>query len=217
MSTDMQLRQDVERELSWDPGLDARNVAVTAQSGVVTLTGHVNSYHAKMEAERIAKRVYGVTGIANDIEVDWPGTKKLLDADLVQAVLAALKWNAAVPASKLKPIVRDGWLTLEGKVDWFYQKREAENAVRSLSGIRGVTNNIMIESDVVPQRVSEKITEALTRNAQLDARRISVLAQDHKVTLSGSVRSWAERDDAETAAWAAPGITAVENHIRVTA
>lgn len=217
MSTDMQLRQDVERELSWDPGLDARNVAVTAQSGVVTLTGHVKSYYAKMEAEGIAKRVYGVAGIANDLEVDLPGTRKSSDTDLVQAVLSALKWNAAVPADKIKPIVRDGWLTLEGKVEWFYQKRAAEDAVRPLEGIRGVTNNVIIESNVVPQQVSQKITEALTRNAQLDARRISVIAHDHKVTLSGSVRLWDERDAAETAAWAAPGVTAVENHIRVTA
>lgn len=214
MKTDLELREDVERELAWDPKVNASKIAITADKGVVTLTGQVASYLEKWETERIAKRVSGVTGIADDLEVTLGGAKPN-DTDLTERVLNALKWNVSVPADRIKPIVRDGWVTLEGKVQWYYEKAAAEGAVRYLHGVKGVINSISIDNPVEAQDVSKKITEALTRNARLDAQQISVKASGHTAILDGSVRSMAERDEAEMAAWAAPGVNSVENHLSV--
>jgi osmotically-inducible protein OsmY len=214
MKTDLELRQDVERELAWDPKVDASEIAVTAKNGVVTLTGQVGNFVDKWEAERDVKRVFGVTGIADDLEVTLSSAKPN-DTDLTQRVLNALKWNVSVPSDKVKPVVRDGWVTLEGKVPWYYQKTAAENAIRYLHGVKGVTNSITIDNPVEPRDVSQKITDALTRNARIDAHQISVKASGHTAILDGSVRSVAERDEAETAAWSAPGVNAVENHLSI--
>jgi osmotically-inducible protein OsmY len=214
MKTDLQLRQDVERELSWEPQVDASKIAVTAQNGVVTLTGQVDNLFGKWEAERIVKRVYGVIGIADDLEVTLGGPKPN-DTDLTQRVLGALRWNVSVPSGAVRPTVSNGWVTLEGKVQWYYQKIAAEHAVRYLSGVKGVSNSIAIDNPIEPHEVSQRITEALARNARIDAQLISVKSSGHTAILVGSVRSMAERDEAETAAWSAPGVNSVENHLTV--
>ena len=214
MKSDLEVRQDVERELAWDPRIDAANIAVAAKQGVVTLTGQVRNFIEKWEAEDAAKRVAGVIGIANDLEVTLVGPA-VSDTDLAERVSMALQWNAAVPADAIKAVVSDGWVTLEGSVQWYHQKAAAEDAVRSLHGVRGVTNLISIDNPVDPQDLSGRISEALTRNAHIDARNVTVRAEGHTVVLEGSVRTWAEREEAETAAWAAPGVTSVENRLGV--
>jgi len=213
MKTDSELRRDVERELEWDPSIDARNIGVAAKNGVVTLTGYVSSYADKWRAERIAKRVSGVTALANEIEVKL--STERTDPDIAEAARAALKADSRLPADRIKVIVERGWVTLEGTVDYYYQKSAAESDVRYIAGVRGVTNALVVTPKVSPTDIRMKIEEALKRSAQLDANRISVETEGSKVILSGTVRSWAEREEAEMAAWAAPGVTEVENRIKV--
>jgi osmotically-inducible protein OsmY len=213
MKTDSELRRDVERELEWDPSIDARNIGVAAKNGVVTLTGYVSSYADKWRAERIAKRVSGVTALANEIEVKL--STERTDPDIAEAARAALKADSRLPADRIKVIVERGWVTLEGTVDYYYQKSAAESDVRYIAGVRGVTNALVVTPKVSPTDIRMKIEEALKRSAQLDAHRISVETEGSKVILSGTVRSWAEREEAEMAAWAAPGVTQVENKIKV--
>ena len=213
MKTDSELRRDVERELEWDPSIDARNIGVAAKNGVVTLTGYVSSYADKWRAERIAKRVSGVTALANEIEVKL--STERTDPDIAEAARSSLKADSRVPADRIKVIVERGWVTLEGTVDYYYQKSAAESDVRYIAGVRGVTNALVVTPKVSPTDIRMKIEEALKRSAQLDANRISVETEGSKVILSGTVRSWAEREEAEMAAWAAPGVTQVENKIKV--
>jgi osmotically-inducible protein OsmY len=211
--TDTDLRYRVERQLDWEPEVPTTEIGVSAEDGVVTLTGFVNSYAEKLAAERVTLKTYGVKAVANDIQVK-PLFKKT-DADIAAAALNALKERVDVPDEKIKLSVKDGWLTLEGKVDWFYQKNSAEFAVKYLSGVKGVTNSIQITPQVSTVEVKDKIEDALKRNAEIDARRITVQAFDGKVTLRGNVRSWFEKDEAATAAWAAPGVKEVSNQIAV--
>lgn len=215
MKTDLSLRQDVESELAWSPQVDASDVAVTARDGAVTLSGKVKSYFEKCEIERIAKQVYGVTGIANEVQVALGGAAKD-DGDLLQDVLHALKFNLLIPRDTVKPTVRNGWVTLEGKVRWNFQRDRAEDSVRYLAGVTGVTNDIKIDNEPQPKDVSKRIEDAFARKAQLDARSISVSMIGNTAVLDGSVHSWAERDEAADAAWSAPGVSSVENHLRVT-
>jgi osmotically-inducible protein OsmY len=215
MKSDTQLQHDVLAELEWEPSIEASQIGVAVKDGVVTLTGSVTQFSEKMTAERAAKRIYGVKAVANDIEVRLPGLGERSDADIASAAVSALAWNAIVPADRIKVTVRQGWITLEGNLDWGYQRDAAERSVRDLMGVKGVTTSITVTPRLKPGEVKNKIEAALRRSAEIDARRISVETRDGKVILHGSVRSWVEREEAQQAAWSAPGVCAVENHIRV--
>jgi len=215
---DIDLRKDVLEELEWDPSIDARTIGVAVEDGIVSLTGHVASYADKTNAERVAKRVHGVLGLANEIEVKLAVSSTRDDVDIVRSVVNALDWNVSVPKDTVKVSVAKGWVTLEGNVEWYYQKRAAEDAVRVLSGVRGVTNKVEVTTRKARvEDVKGKIEAALRRNAELDAKKISVQASEGKVTLSGTVRSWIEREDAVNAAWSAPGVMNVIDHIHIAA
>jgi osmotically-inducible protein OsmY len=215
MTSDNQLRRNVERELEWEPSVDERKIGVAVIDGVVVLTGEVTSYAEKWKAERTAERVAGVKGIANEIEVKTAFQRS--DVDIAKAAVDALKWNVMVPSDKVKVKVERGWLTLEGEANWDYQRRAAEKAVRNLPGVRGISNLIVVKPHVQPERVKERIEETFKRDAVVDANNIQVEVSGGEVTLRGTVRSWAERHEAEKAAWAAPGVTAVHNYITVRA
>jgi osmotically-inducible protein OsmY len=212
-NTDRKLQQDVFEELTFDPQLQVNEIGVIATDGVVTLTGWVDSYLKKWRAEEAAHRVRGVRAVANDIEVRLSSERT--DADIAAAAARALTWNAALPADRIQVTVSKGWVTLEGDVDWQYQKQEAENAVRRLWGVRGVSNLISVKPSAAPADLKKKIEQALVRSAQLDAQGIAVDIQGTTVILKGSVRSWAERQEAQRIAWLAPGITNVDNRITV--
>jgi len=213
--TDYDVREAVKNELAWSPKVDADRIAVSVTDGAVTLTGQVGSYLEKWEANRIAKRVYGVTGVANDLEIDYSGASTQ-DTDLLQRALQALEWNLEVPSGAVKPTVSNGWVTLTGNVAWNFQREAAESSIRNLSGVIGVTDEITLKIQPTPKDVSKRISDALSRNAQLDARRISVKTDGSTAVLDGSVSSWAERDEAETAAWSAPGVNVVRNNLQVS-
>ena len=212
--TDNSIREDVLRELNWDPTItSASDIAVAAKDGVVTLSGFVPTYWDKDAAEKAAKRVYGVKGVANDIAVKplW----QRIDPEIARDAVHELESHISIPADRIKVTVKDGWVTLEGTVDWEYQKSLAQSAMKKLKGVSGVTNKIQVTPKASAAEVKSKIEEALRRSAELDARRTTVEIEGSTVKLYGSVSSWAERDEAERAAWSAPGTTMVENHILV--
>ena len=217
MRTDNDIQRDVLEELRWDPQVEPKDVGVEVDNGIVTLTGTVESFAMRWAAERAAHRVLGVKAVANDIKVKLPFEKERDDTDIARAAVSALEWDTEVPHERIKVTVSNGVVKLEGDVDWRFQKDAAERDVRSLVGVKGVTNNIVVAAHgVSPEKVKSEIEKALLRSAELDAERIEVRAVDGKVILSGSVRSWVEREEAEDAAWATEGVSDVENHIEVT-
>lgn len=216
MKADTQLRDEIEAELEWDPSFDARRIGVAVKDGIVTLSGHVNAYVDRWSAQKAAQRIAGVRAIANEIQVSLSFDDKRSDTDIAEAALIALKANANVPADDIKVSVKDGWLTLDGEVSWYYQKHLAETAVSHLRGVQGVTNDLIIAPGAVRTSASDikrKIQDAFQRHAHRDSNRIQVSVTDGTVTLDGEVPSWREREDAEAAAWAAPGISRVEDRL----
>ena len=216
MKTDIELRNDVLAELRWEPKVTAAEIGVVTKSGVVTLTGSVDSYAEKWAAEKAAERVSGVAAVADEIDVRLPGSSERTDADIASAAVNALKWKYYVPHDRIKVVVENGWLTLDGDVEWQYQKDATYNAVHDLLGVKGVLNRISIKPRISPEDIKKKIEAAFERNAQFDAQKVTVSVNQGKVTLWGTVRSWAERTEASTAAWAAPGVSEVVNNITVT-
>ena len=213
MRDDQDIRRDVEAELVWEPDIQSTDIAVKVKDGIVTLTGFVRSYTEKYDAERVAKRVLGVKAVVNDLVVKLASGSERLDREIAEDAIDALKRELPLTSQGIKAIVRDGWITLEGQVQWDFQRRMAEDAVRRVRGTKGVVNLIKVEPKASPTQVKAKIEEALKRSAEIDARNIEVDADGATVTLRGRVRSWAEKDEAEKAAWRAPGVRDVRNLI----
>lgn len=216
MKTDLQVQKDVIEELRWDPSIGDKEIGVAAKNGVVTLTGFVGNYAEKHTAEHAAERVIGVKAIADELKVRLPSAAARSDTDLAHAAVTALRWDVQVPNDRVTLTVDSGWITLAGSVEWKYQMEAAERAVRYLTGAKGISNTITIKPKSASRfEVSGKINDALRRSAEKDADRITVETSDGRVTLKGNVRSFADRLDAERAAWSAPGVTAVEDRLVV--
>jgi len=216
MRSDIDIKRDVEDELRWDPDLDGTDIAIAVKSGVVTLAGFTRGYSDKLEAEAAAKRVAGVLGVANDIEVRLPSLDQRPDPEIARDAIAAIQRRLPVVAEQIKVVVRNGWITLEGEVEWEYQRLAAERAVRRINGLKGVSNTIQVKPRLPATEIKRRIEEAFRRSAEIDANRITVEAHDGEVILKAAVRSWAERQEAERAAWAAPGVRRVDNQITIS-
>jgi osmotically-inducible protein OsmY len=216
MRSDEDIKRDVEAELRWDHDIDATDIGVAVKDGVVTLTGFVRSFLHKYNAERDAKRVSGVLAVANDLEVRLPVIDEKPDPEIAREVAKEIESELPYSYKLIKAVVNNGWVTLEGDVEWNYQKESAEQAARRVKGVKGITNFVMIKPHVAPEDVKRKIEDAFKRNAEIDANRITVEANGSEVILKGTVRSWAERDEAERVAWLAPGVRKVENRITIS-
>lgn len=215
MSEDLKLQQRVIDELQFDPSVDVAHVGVTARNGVVTLTGHVETYREKFAAERAARRVKGVSAVAQEIEVRLPSDKKSADDEIAARALKLIEWDVALPKGAISVKVEHGNVTLVGEVDWAYQRAEAEYDMRKLSGVKAVINEVHVRPQVKPNDVHAQIRGAFERAAELDANDVTVEVKDGKVFLGGRVKSWIEREEAERAAWSTPGVVAVEDNILI--
>lgn len=215
MKTDSDIQKDVMQELNWEPQLNATEIGIAVKNGIVTLSGTVNTYAKKRAAESAAKRVVGVRGVAEDIEVKLVSFGKKNDTELAEAITNALRLNVSVPDDKIKVTVDDGWVTLDGDVEWHYQREATKHAVQDLTGVRGVTNRITVKPLIAAKDVKKKISEAFHRSATVDSEKVNVLVEGTKVILTGTVRSFEEEREAVSAAWSAPGVSLVENKILV--
>ncbi len=215
MKTDSQLQQDVLDELQWEPRVDHANIGVAAQDGVVTLSGFVPSYTSKIAAEKAARRVKGVRGLAEEIEVRFASDPKTSDAEIAKRIADMFDWSVTIPKDKVQVKVEHGWVTLSGSVDYHFHRQSAKDLASRISGIKGVTNLIEVKMSPSPRDVKDRIVAAFKRNADLDASTITVVADGSTVRLNGRVHAWYERQIAERAAWAAPGVNRVEDNIAV--
>ncbi|NMM14604.1 MAG: BON domain-containing protein [Rhodoferax sp.] len=215
MKTDSDLKKDVLTELSWDPLVPEARVGVAVNDGVVTLTGHLDTYAEKVAARRAVERVSGVKAIAVEVDVVPMGIHQRSDTEIATAVEHALGWNTSVPQDRVKVTVEKGWVTLSGELDWNFQRRAVERMVRPLKGVVGITDNIRLKALPIPVNLSNRIQDALTRQAMREARRIEISMDGSVVTLRGHVHSWAERSAAEGATWSAPGVSRVNNQLTI--
>jgi osmotically-inducible protein OsmY len=214
--TDDQIRRNVEAELDWEPAVhNASAIGVGVTRGVTTLSGHVGTYAEKWASERAAERVSGVTALVSELDVHLPSSLERTDEDIAQAAVNAVKWSASIPRNSIRVAVSKGWLTLDGAVQWQFQRDAAEEAVRHLNGVRGVSNLISLKTPISKAVIKADIEAALKRRAQLDAEQIDVSVAGHDVTLTGSVKTYAERQEAGRTAWAAPGVDSVQNRLSV--
>ena len=216
MKTDMKLKEDILAELRWEPSVNAEQIGVEVEDGIVTLAGHVNSYFEKLAAEHAVLKVSGVRALAVEMDVKLPDASQRSDADIARSANGALEWTSNLPKDSIKVQVEGGRVTLAGDVEWEYQRREAEGAVRNLIGVKGINNNISIKPAVSIRGVKTEITEALKRRAIIDSHKITVDVLGADVTLSGTVDSWAERELAMHSAWSATGVRTVQNNIIVS-
>ena len=215
MRTDVEIKEDVLDELVWQPNIDETEIGVIVEDGVVTLSGVINSYSKKLAAEKAVKGVLGVKALAGDIEVKFGNAYKKTDKEIAKAVVDALEWSSSIPEKDISVKVEDGWVYLSGEVKWNYQKNAAKLAVEGLLGVKSVLNNISIRQEVKPFEVKDRIKKAFERSAEIDANNITVVTDGHKVTLRGKVHSIKEKEDAESAAYNAPGVFDVKNELKV--
>lgn len=216
MKTDAQIKQDILDELAWQPSIDETQIGVIVEDGIATLTGTVDTYAKKIAAENAAKSVQGVKAVAEDIEVRYSSSTTKTDTDIAKKAVDALKWNSSVPDDKIKIKVEDAWIYLTGEVQWSYQKDAAKRAVENLMGVKGVINNITLKTKIEPFDIKNRITKAFERSAELDAKNINIEVQGSTVKLTGTVHSIKEKEDARRAAFFAPGVTKVENNLKVS-
>ncbi len=215
MKTDAQLKTDITHELEWDSSINSTNVGVGVKDAIVTLTGHLDTYAEKYAIERAVQRVQGVKAVAVELDVKLAPDHKRSDAEIASAIESAFRWHVFIPADRIRVKVEKGWVTMNGEVDWEYQRSTCEKTVRPLTGVTGVTNSITLHAQVPPVDVNNRIRDALTRQAEREARNIEVMVNGSTVTLRGKVHSWAERMAVQGASWSAPGITHVVNELVV--